>query len=148
MKILLKEIPRAGKVYETKYEAQKLDLNTPNLWHVGPIHATIKVNVRKNKLLVKIIYTCVIEFRCVRCLKKTNTELKNEISLEYKIKSEQEFLDFTDDVRQEIILNYPKKLLCKGDCKGLCMICGKNLNVGDCGCKRAKYFSPFSKLSK
>ena len=29
----------------------------------------------------------------------------------------------------------PMKILCKEDCKGLCPICGKDLNDGDCSCK-------------
>jgi uncharacterized protein len=26
------------------------------------------------------------------------------------------------------------KFLCREDCKGLCARCGKNLNLGPCGC--------------
>lgn len=36
----------------------------------------------------------------------------------------------------EIMENWPAKILCKEDCKGLCLICGKNLNEGECGCDR------------
>ena len=28
----------------------------------------------------------------------------------------------------------PMKPLCKPDCKGLCPSCGKDLNLGACGC--------------
>ena len=34
----------------------------------------------------------------------------------------------------EILENWPAKILCKDDCKGLCPVCGKNRNDGDCGC--------------
>ena len=37
-------------------------------------------------------------------------------------------------VENEILLNWPMKILCKEDCKGICKVCGKNLNDGDCGC--------------
>jgi len=30
--------------------------------------------------------------------------------------------------------NMPLAVYCKEDCKGLCPVCGKNLNEGDCGC--------------
>ena len=36
----------------------------------------------------------------------------------------------------EIMENWPAKILCRDDCKGLCLVCGKNLNEGDCGCDR------------
>lgn len=34
----------------------------------------------------------------------------------------------------EILENWPAKILCKDDCKGICPVCGKNRNDGDCGC--------------
>ena len=37
-------------------------------------------------------------------------------------------------LRNEISLNWPVKILCREDCKGLCPVCGRNLNEGDCGC--------------
>ena len=37
-------------------------------------------------------------------------------------------------VYNEIIGNWPAKVLCKEDCKGLCPVCGQNRNVRDCGC--------------
>ena len=36
----------------------------------------------------------------------------------------------------EIMDNWPAKILCKEDCKGLCLVCGRNLNEGECGCDR------------
>lgn len=36
----------------------------------------------------------------------------------------------------EILENWPAKILCKEDCKGICTVCGKNLNDGECGCDR------------
>lgn len=38
-------------------------------------------------------------------------------------------------VRDDIILRFPMKFLCKPDCKGICPKCGKNLNEGVCGCE-------------
>ena len=37
-------------------------------------------------------------------------------------------------VFDEIIEHWPMKILCRDDCKGLCIKCGKDLNEGDCGC--------------
>ncbi|MDE6780228.1 MAG: DUF177 domain-containing protein [Ruminococcus sp.] len=34
----------------------------------------------------------------------------------------------------DLLLQLPSKNLCKDDCKGLCMICGCNLNESDCNC--------------
>ena len=52
----------------------------------------------------------------------------------------------------EALLNWPSRVLCKEDCRGLCPVCGQNLNHGDCGCERkaldprmAKVLDVFSK---
>ncbi len=37
-------------------------------------------------------------------------------------------------VYNELLMNQPEKVLCKPDCKGICMKCGKDLNEGECGC--------------
>ena len=39
-------------------------------------------------------------------------------------------------IAEELLINWPDKVVCKEDCKGLCHVCGHNLNVSDCGCDR------------
>lgn len=40
-----------------------------------------------------------------------------------------------DEVAQsDILLEFPTKILCREDCKGLCPQCGTNRNIRDCGC--------------
>lgn len=46
-----------------------------------------------------------------------------------------ETLELTQMLTDNAILNLPGRILCKDDCKGLCGICGHNLNEGECGCK-------------
>jgi len=36
---------------------------------------------------------------------------------------------------EDIVLSMPPKMLCRPDCKGLCLHCGHNLNEGACACK-------------
>ncbi len=35
----------------------------------------------------------------------------------------------------EILSEWPEKVLCRADCKGLCRVCGRNLNTGTCECE-------------
>jgi uncharacterized protein len=44
-------------------------------------------------------------------------------------------IDLAEQAAILIGLHMPFKHLCKEDCKGLCPICGTDLNEGDCGCK-------------
>ena len=44
------------------------------------------------------------------------------------------FLDMDEQLREQIEMEFPMRLLCSEDCKGLCPKCGKNLNEGECDC--------------
>jgi len=43
-------------------------------------------------------------------------------------------LELNDLVSEDIYLSLPSRFLCKEDCKGLCPMCGQDLNVSSCGC--------------
>jgi uncharacterized protein len=84
---------------------------------------------------------------CARCLSDANVEVRAE---------EQEFAptaggtwdeadvspfieDLVVDVegiaREAVVLALPDRVLCCPTCKGLCARCGRDLNMGDCGCE-------------
>ncbi len=44
-------------------------------------------------------------------------------------------VDLDEIITTAFVLNMESKLLCRPDCKGLCAICGRNLNEGPCDCK-------------
>lgn len=39
-------------------------------------------------------------------------------------------------VREQVLLALPVSVVCGEDCKGLCTVCGQNLNEKECGCER------------
>ncbi len=45
-------------------------------------------------------------------------------------------VDISDIVETCFILGFDQKFLCRDDCKGLCPVCGKDLNDGPCQCKK------------
>ena len=62
-------------------------------------------------------------------------KLVNDDNDEY-IVVEDNVLDLTELVCEDIILSLPTRFLCREDCKGICSKCGKNLNEGKCDCKK------------
>ncbi len=44
-------------------------------------------------------------------------------------------LDVDKLLYYEILIGWPTKTLCREDCKGLCSVCGQNLNEGTCDCE-------------
>jgi len=47
-------------------------------------------------------------------------------------------LDLRPVVREELMLHLPEYMLCRGDCAGLCAICGVDLNKETCTCTRSE----------
>ncbi len=45
------------------------------------------------------------------------------------------FLDMDEQLLELLELEFPTRVLCREDCKGLCDKCGKDLNDGPCDCK-------------
>ncbi|MDE6357617.1 MAG: DUF177 domain-containing protein [Eubacteriales bacterium] len=103
-----------------------------------------------------------IGFQCNSCLTDFEREINFPI-LEVFSKSEADdeeiwifsskdnIINLEQPIAMNILLNLPMKALCSENCKGLCRICGHNLNDGDCGCDRDfidPRFEDFLKLFK
>jgi uncharacterized protein len=86
---------------------------------------------------------------CDRCLVDVPTKIQLDFEKEVDLKhsasermeelDEQNFIEgYSLDVEKlvygEILVNWPMKVLCKDDCKGLCSTCGVNLNQKTCDC--------------
>lgn len=59
-----------------------------------------------------------------------------------------ERLELSEMLREHVILATPMQPLCREDCRGLCPVCGQNLNEGRCDCPPPRPDSPFSVLRK
>ncbi len=137
MKINLKEIPKDGLFLEEEKTGTFLGLEQNDIIFSWPVQIKADVNHEHNNIKIHIVIRSRIQLQCSRCLKDYEQDLKKEIDMIKSI-GEETVIDLTQIVREEIILDYPVKLLCKEDCNGLCSLCGKNLNEGDCDCKEGK----------
>ncbi|HTP25788.1 MAG TPA: DUF177 domain-containing protein [Anaeromyxobacteraceae bacterium] len=45
-------------------------------------------------------------------------------------------IDLDPLVREQLVLSLPSYPVCRPDCKGLCPVCGTDLNDNECGCDR------------
>jgi uncharacterized protein len=46
-------------------------------------------------------------------------------------------IDLGQLMKEQFYLALPMKPLCRDECRGLCALCGANLNRGTCGCVAA-----------
>ncbi|MBQ6892568.1 MAG: DUF177 domain-containing protein [Clostridia bacterium] len=55
-------------------------------------------------------------------------------------------LDIDEQLTEVLLLDFPTRVLCKEDCKGLCQKCGKDLNEGECNCPKTDINPAFAKI--
>jgi len=92
---------------------------------------------------------------CARCLDDINGTFKLEfnrvVAVSGTLQDESNdsyvvvkngLLDIDRELVEDLLLEFPSKLLCKEDCLGLCFKCGKNRNLTDCDCSRKKEIDP------
>ena len=76
-----------------------------------------------------------ISGECGRCLAPVSREVRAEgFRFFVETPPHAETCDISEDVRTEITLALPMNLLCKDDCRGLCPVCGADLNKKRCSC--------------
>jgi DUF177 domain-containing protein len=66
----------------------------------------------------------------------------------FPLKSEQKTIDLTELILETVILDYPRYLKCSEDCKGLCPLCGCNLNEKSCNCRQQQIDPRWAKLTE
>lgn len=114
---------------------------------VGGIKVTGYVANRSGTVVLTGIGEFDFSAPCDRCAAETKkhfsvpfthkliNHLYGEDNDEYII-VEDAVLNLDELVYEDIILSLPMRYLCKDDCKGLCPMCGADLNKVDCGCKK------------
>jgi len=129
----------------------------------GNIIVESKLQKSQRQVIVESNIKANVNFECDRCGVEYKQELSNKYKIVYLFSSdindenqvnlkyisfEADKIDLTPDVRDYAILAIPMKKLCREDCKGLCMNCGKNLNLGSCNCKKEAVDSRWLPLQK
>ncbi len=102
-------------------------------------------------LLVNITVEAGVQAECARCLRPVSLEISGELGYLYYSHGAEELDEFDDympvevsffgrvvdvmpQIQESIYTLLPTKVLCREDCKGLCPICGTDLNEGECSC--------------
>ncbi len=114
----------------------------------SPVDFTF-TNIGVDEAKVEGSIRLVLEAACDRCLSEVTVELNLQfervVTSPGKSTEDEEEDDPTEwmegyqlnveaFVYHEILVNWPVKILCNDDCKGVCPKCGQNRNVRDCGC--------------
>lgn len=156
MKIDLTNIPSEGKEANFILEPDwwKPDLDEDRIVGLeSPLSAWMKIYPAGKKIVVEGSLSTKLLLRCDRCLEPYSWDLSKDFriylaisqfkgNVEVELLEDDLNLEFIDGnflepdqvIREQLILNVPMKTLCTADCKGLCPICGCNLNTTTCSC--------------
>jgi uncharacterized protein len=108
-------------------------------FRITDVTGSARVTRTAQGLLVQVKMKAFHEMECVRCLTSTTvplsidfTELyafnKDSITDSGLLLPESAHIDLAPLVREYMLLEIPISPLCREDCKGLCPVCGENLN--------------------
>ena len=147
MKIKISGLKNGTHTYEFVSKSGTLELDEPLS---GNFITHVVLNKNDNQIILDVSTRAEADFICDRCSNEFKRDVESSYKMIYLLESvehnedelnitylapETDKIDIANDVRDYIILSVPMKKLCKEDCKGLCIKCGKDLNTGPCDCK-------------
>jgi uncharacterized protein len=167
MKVQFGEIPEEGLRIEIKDESWFPD---NELQRTGPVQSIIILKRNgSDRVQVEGKIKTTTAFNCDRCLQKGTLDIDKSFRLDLEYTATDKFVpeeheispsemdviyldepvvDAFEILGQQVFLMIPGKQLCQESCKGLCPMCGANLNQETCDCKQDLKSSPFSVLKK
>ena len=135
MKIHVMKVPEEGLAVDTSYDPATFDVARSDAQLSSPVRLASRITKEGEDLFVRGTLRCVLTMTCGRCLEAFEATVDKELLLHYDVTGKY-VVDITDDVRQELLLEYPMIALCRPDCQGLCPRCGANRNTTSCSCAR------------
>ncbi len=84
-----------------------------------------------------------VSIPCDRCAIDVQKDVKVTIDRTISLHDSEEFayvngaeLNVDMFLLMELLMEFPQKVLCSNECKGLCEQCGENLNEQECSCEK------------
>src|SRR5205814_924592 len=100
------------------------------------LRSSLSVNAHLEKVANVIIADTQVRadygYACSRCLEDFQRPETKNYHFDFPLEPGMEYIDLGEEIRQEMILGNPARILCKEDCKGICPKCGANLNLEKC----------------
>jgi uncharacterized protein len=128
LKVNLRHLEDHGLHLKDELPVAELDLgvNDEMIHAEKPLRYDLQVELLHDALLVQGSLVLPLDCECVRCLKKFKTDLKLKpwtvhlpLDGEDKVPVDNDCVDLTPFVREDILLSFPQHPLCKTDCAGL-----------------------------
>jgi uncharacterized protein len=141
--------------YEKEYPASAFAADA-DYAVAGPVKLSFDIHKDKETFRLDGRVSGTLELRCSRCLESFQWPVDEPFELTYQPRAavegmaqereiaDQDFsaalydneqIDLEQLIRERFEMSLPMKPLCTDECRGLCPVCGANLNRQTCGCK-------------
>lgn len=128
-------------------DLEELEIKPEELAVEGSIKVEGIISNAGDVLLLQVSMSAKTKRFCGRCLKEFTAVTKAEVVEKFYPASaeniendafvyDSDVIDITEPLREGLLLAEPMQALCKPDCRGLCPVCGHDLNDSDCGCDK------------
>ncbi len=126
---------KAGKPKHIReiLNAKAIDVEFDDFQYVGDITVEGMVERHLNTLTFTGTINRLIDHTCGRCLKHVEENILQRVVYNYDVTGVEE-VSMLEDVRDDLLLSHPERFVCDEKCKGLCHICGGDLNLSECKC--------------
>ncbi len=126
-----------------EFEIEAPSLNLEDDFEVENVHCLVRVNRVQQGILASIHITAETQMECVRCLESFPQKIESNFDELFAFHLRQNadadlylpengVMDILPLIREYQLIEIPICPICKPECKGLCAICGTNLNSGTC----------------
>lgn len=148
IKVNVAEIKRrlvGQKTFAFDLTPEELEISTEEMELLGTVRTEGSISNAGDVLLLKATMSAQVRRTCGRCLKEFTAVTKAEVLEKFYPTSaeniekdafvyDSDVIDITVPLRESLLLAEPLQALCQEDCKGLCPVCGVNLNEETCTC--------------
>jgi uncharacterized protein len=134
IKISIRDITSKGLDIHRSIPKEGIGLSDEEIDLRSPIEVNAHLQRDGNLIVAETSIKADFGFMCARCLGDVHEVKEHHYHFDFEIDPTLDYVDVGEEIRQELILANPPRILCKDDCKGICPKCGKNLNVEPCKC--------------
>ena len=134
------------KTFAFDLAPEELEISSAEMEILGTIRTEGSISNAGDVLLLKATMSAQVRRTCGRCLKEFTAVTKAEVLEKFYPTSadniekdafvyDSDVINITVPLRESLLLAEPLQALCREDCKGLCPMCGINLNEHTCECE-------------
>lgn len=134
IKISVRDIPSSGLDVDQSIPKEGIGLSSEEVDIRSLLHVKAHLEKVDNFIIANTRIKAEFGYMCARCLEELYSTEERSYKFDFEIDPANEYVDLGEEIRQEIIMANPAKILCSEDCKGICPKCGANLNKEQCKC--------------